>query len=101
MTSDNPNVAREGSAADSPTIIMIHQTVFESWARDVFSFGTLIAVMWFNAAYCGGSAWIYAIMGVCWMLWIIARSSKMSADGRKTPDEAREWLDRKFPRKPS
>jgi hypothetical protein len=81
--------------AEPTKVIMVRERVWESWAKDVISAACLIAMMWFNANYCGGSAWIYAVIAVVWFLWLLGKASKNLV--KLTPAEARAWLDKHFP----
>jgi hypothetical protein len=75
--------------------IMVRERVWESWARDTYSLLVLIGAMWFNANYCGGSGWIYAVTALLWFVWLLGKASKHRRE--MTSAEARAWLDENFP----
>ncbi len=81
-------------------VVIIHETVAESWGRD---FGTFCLIVGFwSLGYftdSGGLQWLGVIMALfVTALRILAMTSKRMKS-RMTPDEARAWLDREFPRK--
>ena len=38
-------------------LVILHESTFQSWSKDIFTFGGIIALAWLNAAYIHGS-WI-------------------------------------------
>lgn len=38
-------------------IVILHESTFQSWGKDIFTFGGIIALAWANAAFIHGS-WI-------------------------------------------
>ena len=85
-----------GDKTAQKQFFFVREHVWQSWARDTYSFSVLIGAMWFNATSCGGSAWIYAITGILWFVWLLGKASKHHH--AMTADEARAWLDANFPR---
>lgn len=75
----------------SEHVIIIHETVRESWARDVGTFFMLVG-LWAVGHLLSGEALSSAaiLLGI---LWMAARPLKKTM----TPDEARAWIDAKFP----
>ncbi|CAN7597828.1 hypothetical protein [Bosea sp. LjRoot237] len=75
---------------DTP-VILISETVLQSWARDVFMFATLtslVAVGWFLES--AAQQWVAALMG---FLAICVRASGRTKAARMTIAEARKKLD--------
>lgn len=78
-------------------IIIFRESVLTSWLRDGFTLGMLAVLPWFNHAYAGGSAWIYAAIAVAWFFSIFSRASGARAKAEMSPDQIRAWLDEKHP----
>lgn len=77
-------------------VVLIRENWRESAARDVGTF-VLIASLWSLGWYAGSSAleWIGVIFA---LVLILCRATTIFKKRRMTPDEARAWLDREFPR---
>ena len=81
-------------------VIMVTETWLESFARDFTTLAIFLA-MWSVGYYAESPALQWA--GVM-LAMIVTFSRAMTLvkgkmqDSRMTPDEAREWLDRNFPR---
>lgn len=78
-------------------VMMLHETILESWGRDAVTFGLLAVLPWLNFNYLGASGWIYAAISFAWFISLFARISSNAQNNRMTPEEARQWLDEKFP----
>jgi hypothetical protein len=78
-------------------VIVINQGLIKSMIGDTFTLGMLMALPWFNYRFCGGSGWINFAIALAWIVGIVSRASGSMKKARKTPDEARAWLDENFP----
>jgi hypothetical protein len=56
---------------DADKLVILHESTLQSWSKDIFTFGGIIALAWLNTAYIHGS-WLidafavfaFGIMGV-------------------------------------
>jgi hypothetical protein len=80
------------NAEKVPTIQIVHETLFESIAKDVTTFGVLALMMWFG--YLMGSSAFQWIMGTVWFIALVSRASSAYKKARMTIPEAREFLDK-------
>lgn len=78
-------------------VLFIQYSLPQSIASDCVTFAMLAFLPWFNHEYCGGSGWINCAIAFAWFVVIINRASGMRAKMTKTPAQARQWLDDKFP----
>lgn len=85
------------SEGKSEKVIILHETILESWLRDAGTLLMLCAVPWFNHQYLGGSGWIYAAISFAWLTIILSRALDIMKGNKMTPDYARGWLDENFP----
>lgn len=83
----------------SEHIVIIHETVRESWSRDAGTFVMLLA-LWGVGRFFGSEALSSAgmLLGILWLIVVGARD--LSNTKRMTPAQARAWLDAKFPEAP-
>jgi len=64
-------------------VIVVHEKVFESWAKDAFTFGFLFAGWYLNHRFAGGSWLIDLMIGVFVFIGAVSRAQK-----QYTPIEA-------------
>mgnify|MGYP000044169705 CR=1 FL=1 len=79
-------------------IALIHETWRESAARDLTTAAIFLG-LWSVGHFAGSAAleWVGVFFGGLSILARVLAVFKRSVDTRMTPDEAREWLDTKFP----
>lgn len=79
-------------------LILIHETIRQSYARDIGTFSTIVG-LWSLGYFAGSPAleWVGVIMGI---IAIFSRAASMMRNDkvRMTPAQARAWLDANFPR---
>lgn len=65
----------EKAKAAQHIIIIGEERVLESWLKDAWTFGVLAAFTYANHAYLGGSSIMFAIIGICWLVWCLAKAT--------------------------
>lgn len=77
-------------------VILLKEGVWQSWARDAGTFGSMASA---TAAihFFGGSGYLYGIMGVVWFSWIVSRSMMHGKRNERTPQEALKFLAEQYP----
>lgn len=80
-------------------VVYLHETVRESWARNMGTALTILA-LWSLGAYANSPAleWLGVFMAIILIGAKIVARIKGAVDSRMTPDQAREWLDQQFPK---
>lgn len=80
-------------------IAYIHETLGQSVARDLSTALTFLA-LWSFGHFVGSPAleWIGVLLGLLILFGRLISLAKSAIDKRMTPDEARAWLDERFPR---
>lgn len=75
------------------TIIILHETLWQSVVRDTYTFGALAAVVGLGVYL--ESAALQWIGGIIWMMWLLSRAARLAGDksSRLTVEEARRKLD--------
>ena len=71
-------------------IVVLRESLAESWLKDIFTFGILFLMFWLNHEYLSGSSAVYWVMGIFVILTLIGYRAKEE----KTVDEAIEYLQR-------
>lgn len=85
--------------AETLFVVDARESVWLSWARDTYSFGAIAAAAWFANTQMPASGWINFAIAVVWVLWMFGKATNLAA--KKTPGEARQWLDETFPQETS
>jgi len=85
--------------SDKTHVALIHETWRQSVARDLSTVFTFI-LLWSFGHYVESAAleWAGIIVGIMCLFARVLVASKRTLDKRMTPDQAREWLDAKFPK---
>lgn len=80
-----------------PMIIVYdaRESVVQSISRDLMTFGGLVGSAIVLNTEMPPSGWINAALAICWILWMFGRATARKM--RKTPAEARAWLDQEYP----
>lgn len=78
-------------------IVIVRERFVESLLSDSVTLGMLAFLPWFNHRFCGGSGFIDAAIGFAWFVTLNVKASGKIKSLRKTPAEARAWLDEEFP----
>lgn len=84
---------------DKTHIAYIHETWRESLARDLGTVATFLA-LWSVGHFAESAAleWVGVFFGALFLFVRALRIFKKTVDTRMTPDQARAWLDAKFPK---
>jgi hypothetical protein len=75
-------------------VILGEESVIQSWARDIGTFGSLAAITYANHHYLGGSAWIYAAIAFSWLIWVTAKATRKAQQHTMTAEKFRELCKR-------
>ena len=75
-------------------LIIGEETVFQSWSRDIGTFGTLAAITYANHLYLGGSGWIYAVISFSWLIWVMAKATRKAQKHTISSEAFRELCKR-------
>jgi hypothetical protein len=76
------------------TLIVLHETVLQSWLRDLGSTVALLGAAWIGVETgLPAASWAAAIV---WFLWLAARGKQARNHNRMTPDQAAAYLLRRF-----
>lgn len=80
-------------------IAYIHETWGQSVARDLSTVLIFLA-LWSFGHFVGSAAleWIGILLGLLILFSRLTALLKKNTDNRMTPDEARAWLDERFPK---
>ena len=55
-------------------VIILHETVFQSFLNDFYTFGFIAITSWFNYNFIGGSKFVNVIILIMFMLFIFQKS---------------------------
>ncbi len=82
-------------------IVLLHETWEQSAASDLITLATFVA-LWSLGYFADSAAleWIGVLLGLVFLWLRVMRFLKRSTANRMTPDQARAWLDRRFPQAP-
>lgn len=79
-------------------VALIHETWRESAARDLTTVAVFV-MLWLLGHFANSAAleWVGVLFGLVFLFIRVLNFFKGTMDKRMTPDEARAWLDEKFP----
>ena len=83
------------SGSETLFVVSGEESFVLSAARDTFTFGALLGTSIALNTLMEPSGWLNATLGISWFIWVLGRSARHRMT--KTPDEARAWLDERYP----
>lgn len=84
---------------DKTHIALIHETWRESFARDLGTVASFLA-LWSVGHFADSAAleWVGVFLGAMFLFFRVKRILRKTIGDRMTPDQARAWLDKNFPK---